>query len=79
MLLVGDVEVLLEGTAGHEACSLLDANDAPGSVKVVCQSSLVRAACRTRLHGEGLELVSRAPAVLVSAEGFFVGAAKRLL
>ena len=24
MLLVGDVEVLLEGTAGHEACHLLD-------------------------------------------------------
>ena len=39
MLLVGDVEVLLEGTAGHEACHLLGANDAPGSVKVVGQSA----------------------------------------
>ena len=40
MLLVGDVEVLLEGIAGgHEACHLLDANDAPGSVKVVGQSA----------------------------------------
>ena len=71
MVLVGDVEVLLEVTAGHEACHLLDANDAPGSVKVVGQSALVRSARRTRLPGEDLELVSRAPAVLVKRQELF--------
>ena len=37
----GDVEVLREGTAGHEACTFLDADNVPGSVKVVCQSALI--------------------------------------
>ena len=40
MVLGGDVEVLREGTASHEACSFLDAV-VPGSVKVVCQSALI--------------------------------------
>ena len=38
------VEVLLEGSAGHEDCSLLDVNHVPRSVRAVGQSALVRAA-----------------------------------
>ena len=41
VVLGGDVEVLREGTAGHENRTLLDADDVPGSVKVVCQSALI--------------------------------------
>ena len=38
---------------------------------MVGQSALVRAARRTRLPGEDLELVSRAPAVLVKRQELF--------
>ena len=72
-------EVLREGTAGYEVCPLQDANDVPGSVKAVSQSALIRVTCRTRVPGDPLELVSRAPAVFVRAKSFFVGAARKLL
>ena len=50
---VGDVDVLLEGTASHEACPLLDADDVPESVEVVSQSARVRTARTTRVPEKG--------------------------
>ena len=41
MVLIGDVEILIEGTAGHEASPLLSADDVPGSVKVNGKSALI--------------------------------------
>ena len=38
MVLHADAKALREDTAGHEACTLLDAKDVPGSVKVVSRS-----------------------------------------
>ena len=39
LVLGGVIEVLREGTAGHEACTLLDADNVLGSVEVVCRFS----------------------------------------
>ena len=41
MVLVVDVKVLIEGTAGHEASPLLNADAVPWSVEVVGKSALI--------------------------------------
>ena len=75
----GDVEVLFKENAVHEACPLLGANDVAGSVKVVGQTALIGAVCKTRVPGKDLDLVSQTPAVLMRAKSSSMRATRRHL
>ena len=45
VVLGGDLDVLRKGTAGHEACSFLNADCVPWSVEVSCQGTRIVAMC----------------------------------
>ena len=71
MVLHGDVKALREDTAGHEACTLLDANDAA--------KTWICVTCKTRVPRKDLEFVSQTPAVLIRAKSWTMRGTTRLL
>ena len=63
---------------GNKAGTLLNADDVPGSVKVVCQSALVRSMCRSRVPRKHLKLVSQTSAALIRAKSWTMRAMRRV-
>ena len=61
----GDLDVLRKRTASDGACTFLNTDYVPWSVKVSCQGTRILATCRTRVPGEDLELVTLSPAALI--------------